>query len=146
MTLREKQEYIDNFCENTFDKHSDGCEGCPFNYETAWCHVGSAFDIKEDEVDAVLAQMQPKPDVALAMEVDKTLNEMVNHPNHYNREGAMESIDEMILIFGEEAVANFCLCNVWKYRYRASEKNGIEDLKKSDWYIRKYKELTGNAG
>lgn len=65
----------------------------------------------------------------------------VNHPSHYNREDAMESIDEMVLVFGKEAVKNFCLCNVWKYRYRAADKNGQEDLKKSDWYMKKYKEL-----
>lgn len=67
--------------------------------------------------------------------------ETVNHPSHYNRENAMECIDEMILIFGEEAVRNFCLCNAWKYRYRAADKNGEEDLKKSDWYLNKFKEL-----
>lgn len=67
--------------------------------------------------------------------------DVVNHPKHYCREGGMESIDEMVEVFGAEAVMNFCLCNVWKYRYRASDKNGEEDLKKSDWYMRKYKEL-----
>ena len=69
------------------------------------------------------------------------VNDVVNHPKHYCREGGIESIDEMVLVFGVEAVKNFCLCNVWKYRYRASDKNGEEDLKKSDWYMRKYKEL-----
>lgn len=53
----------------------------------------------------------------------------------------MESIEEMELILGREAVMHFCLCNVLKYRYRAASKNGEEDLKKSDWYMRKYKEL-----
>ena len=65
----------------------------------------------------------------------------VDHPVHYNREGALECIDEMLLIFGKEAVKNFCLLNAWKYRYRAADKNGEEDLRKSDWYLCKYKEL-----
>lgn len=69
----------------------------------------------------------------------------VNRPKHYNREGGMESIDEMTLVFGIEAVKNFCLCNVWKYRYRAADKNGEEDLRKSDWYMNKYKELCENS-
>ena len=69
----------------------------------------------------------------------------VNHPQHYNRKNAMECIDEMILVFGEEAVKHFCLCNAWKYRYRAADKNGEEDLKKSDWYLKKYKELCGGS-
>ena len=70
---------------------------------------------------------------------------VISKPKHYNREGAMESIDEMELIFGKEAVKHFCLCNAWKYRYRAIDKNGEEDLKKSDWYLRKYKELCNGA-
>ena len=36
---------------------------------------------------------------------------------------------------------HFCLCNAWKYRYRAGDKNGMEDIAKSDWYIAKYREL-----
>lgn len=67
--------------------------------------------------------------------------EAVNHPSHYNRENSTECIEEMILVFGKEVVKNFCLCNVWKYRYRAADKNGAEDLAKSDWYFNKYKEL-----
>lgn len=67
---------------------------------------------------------------------------MVDHPFHYNRSGAIECIDEMELVFGLEATANFCLLNCWKYRYRAGLKNnGYEDLEKSDWYMNRYKEL-----
>ena len=69
---------------------------------------------------------------------------IISKPKHYNREGGMECIDEMILVFGKEAVKHFCLCNAWKYRYRAADKNGEEDLKKSDWYLSKYKELNGD--
>lgn len=70
--------------------------------------------------------------------------EYINKPTHYNREGAIECIEEMILVFGEQKTADFCLLNAWKYRYRAGEKPGeeaIKDLQKSDWYMRKYKEL-----
>ena len=65
----------------------------------------------------------------------------VEHPKHYNREKGIECIEEMIEVFGIEAVKNFCLCNIWKYRYRAADKNGEEDLDKSDWYMQKYIEL-----
>ena len=79
------------------------------------------------------------------MDINEKNNEdIITHPNHYNRENATESIHEMELVFGKEAVKAFCLCNVWKYRYRASDKNGIEDIKKSDWYMRKYRELCSN--
>lgn len=65
----------------------------------------------------------------------------VDHPAHYNRNNAIECIDEMELVFGPEATANFCLLNCWKYRYRAGDKNGQQDIEKSDWYMQKYKEL-----
>jgi hypothetical protein len=69
----------------------------------------------------------------------------VNHPSHYCQDGSMEAIDEMIAVFGVEAVKNFCLLNVWKYRKRAIFKNGEEDLKKSDWYMKKFVELNGRG-
>ena len=65
--------------------------------------------------------------------------EMVNHPAHYKRDGAMECIDEMLLLFGKKEVMSFCKLNAWKYRYRAMDKNGQEDINKSDYYIRLYK-------
>lgn len=61
-------------------------------------------------------------------------------PNHYKIH-AMECWDEMEVAFGKEAVITFCKLNAWKYRYRASAKNGEEDLKKADVYLQKAKEL-----
>ena len=66
--------------------------------------------------------------------------DMVNHPKHYNL-GKHECIDEMIAMFGVEQVKAFCRCNAYKYRYRASAKNGQEDLDKAEWYIDKLMEL-----
>lgn len=76
-------------------------------------------------------------------EIPGTESSAVDHPKHYGREGAMECIDEMVLVFGVEATMNFCLLNSWKYRYRAADKNGAEDIEKSDWYMAKYAELKG---
>lgn len=63
----------------------------------------------------------------------------VNHPAHY--QGQHECIDEMVALFGVDAVKDFCRCNVHKYRYRADAKNGQEDLDKADWYMTKLMEL-----
>ena len=44
--------------------------------------------------------------------------------------------DEMILVFGKEAVKDFCKCNAWKYRYREGMKGSKEeDLKKAKNYL-----------
>lgn len=70
-------------------------------------------------------------------------NDMVNKPPHYCREGGMECIEEMIMLFGAEEVATFCKLTAYRYRYRVLDKwNPHEDMAKSDWYINKYKELT----
>lgn len=66
--------------------------------------------------------------------------DVVNNPKHYKLY-QHECIDEMILVFGIEDVKAFCKCNIWKYRYRASAKNGEEDLRKAEWYMNKLEEL-----
>lgn len=78
-------------------------------------------------------------------EEEAPVEDIVNHPSHYTH-GGMECIDEMVLIFGVEAVKHFCVCNAWKYRKRAMYKNGQEDMDKSDWYLRKYYELEHQQG
>jgi len=80
----------------------------------------------------------------MTIEEKRQVIDNVNHPSHYTQ-GGMECIDEMVLIFGREAVMSFCVCNAWKYRKRAMYKNGQEDMDKSDWYIKKYVELSNDA-
>lgn len=70
----------------------------------------------------------------------KTSN-MVNHPSHY-KGNKFECIDVMLDTFSKEEVEAFCKLNAFKYLYRANKKNGIEDMKKAEWYIKKYNELT----
>ena len=72
-------------------------------------------------------------------------NNEIQHPKYYNREGAMECFDEFVLMYGIEAAKYACLFNIHKYRYRAADKNGVEDLKKSDWYMKKYRDLSSKT-
>lgn len=63
--------------------------------------------------------------------------EQVNHPGHYNQAGRKECIVEMEEKFGKEAVIHFCLCNEFKYLYRAGNKDGNsydQDRQKAQWY------------
>ena len=69
--------------------------------------------------------------------------EQVNHPSHYQKNGK-ECIDCMIDEFGIKAVIDFCMCNAYKYRWRAGLKEGNskeQDLAKAQWYIKKAEEL-----
>lgn len=70
----------------------------------------------------------------------KTTEDTVNHPAHYET-GKYNCIDVMIETQGADTVANFCICNAFKYLYRWKNKNGIEDIKKAQWYIGKFLEL-----
>lgn len=58
----------------------------------------------------------------------------VDHPAHYNS-GKYECLTVMEDVFGTEAVKHFCLCNAFKYLWRAEKKNGLEDLKKAQFYL-----------
>lgn len=68
------------------------------------------------------------------------MNDNVNHPSHYET-GKFECIEVMEEALGIEAVQGFCLCNAFKYIYRCRNKNGIEDIKKADWYLKKLIEI-----
>ena len=72
--------------------------------------------------------------------MDSPKIDSINHPGHYES-GKFECIDVMLETQGPEAVKNFCICNAFKYLYRHKRKNGIEDIKKADWYLKKYIEL-----
>lgn len=68
------------------------------------------------------------------------MSDNVNHPKHYET-GRFECIEVMEEALGTEAVKGFCLCNAFKYIYRCRNKNGIEDIKKADWYLKKLIEI-----
>lgn len=77
--------------------------------------------------------------------VEAPEEDVIESPNHYCRDNGMECIEEIRMVFGDEVAAHFCLGNIWKYRYRAADKNGAEDIAKSDKYIRMYRKITGQT-
>jgi hypothetical protein len=73
-------------------------------------------------------------------------NDMVNNPGHYQSMVADLNIDcitAMRAAFGNYETAVFCKLNAFKYVWRASSKNGNEDIDKASWYLSKYRELGG---
>lgn len=59
----------------------------------------------------------------------------VNHPSHYEGSTSLECIQCMEVAMGKQAVADFCLCNAFKYLWRYKNKNGKEDVSKARWYL-----------
>lgn len=86
-------------------------------------------DSSKDEIQSVkLTQEQEK-------EVDNVVNDPVNHPSHYQGNG-VECIDCIAsAVSGLDGFHAFCAGNAIKYIFRFSHKNGVEDLRKAEWYI-----------
>lgn len=64
-------------------------------------------------------------------------NDAVNHPSHYTQ-GRFEVIDIIEdAVQGADPFEAVCLANVIKYTTRYRHKNGVEDLKKAQWYLAK---------
>lgn len=125
MTIEEKRRTLYSYCGGV------DCKVCLLNY-------GVGGEIKcLNFRNAAEAEL----DKALEITGNKkaTLNENVDHPKHY--QGKNECIDVMIAMFGVEAVKHFCMCNAYKYRFRAAAKNGAEDIAKAEWYESKLIEL-----
>lgn len=67
----------------------------------------------------------------------------VNKPSHYNN-GNIECIDYIEQQLSPEEFKGYLLGNVIKYTHRHKYKNGLEDLKKAQWYQNKYIDKYGD--
>ena len=62
--------------------------------------------------------------------------DMVNHPGHYISETGLETIDVIeAFTFDLKGIEATDTGNVLKYMCRWKSKNGLEDLKKAQWYL-----------
>jgi hypothetical protein len=75
-----------------------------------------------------LERLEPAPTVNECLTVDN-----VNHPAHYNQ-GGIECI-EAIKAALVDGFPDYLRGNVIKYLWRYKEKGGVEDLRKSAWYL-----------
>lgn len=67
------------------------------------------------------------------------------NPDHYKNQTSLECIEAMELVFGRDAVIDFCRCNAWKYIWRWKNKNGEEDLEKAGWYLKRAFDMLDGA-
>ena len=68
-----------------------------------------------------------------------TIQDIVNSPIHYNQAG-IECIDSIAAALGD-GFEYYLQGNVMKYLWRYRYKNGVEDLKKAEWYQSKLIEM-----
>lgn len=65
-----------------------------------------------------------------------SVEDVVNHPIHYNT-GNIEVIDYIEDKLGMDGFLDYCIGNVMKYVSRYKYKNGVQDLQKAEWYLRR---------
>lgn len=64
----------------------------------------------------------------------------VNQPSHYTN-GFIECIDAMQSMLTHDEFIGYLRGNIFKYQWRYKHKNGLEDLKKAQWYQAKLIEV-----
>lgn len=158
MTIEEKRQAIADYCRSKQLCTVGQGYPCPLYHLPMSGHCYKGVDDADVEQRFELVSAMPdycgqKEDMEVwsvekDIEIENTLHELreleaVNHPSHYNQ-GGIECIDAMVSAFGKQAVSSFCLCNAFKYIWRADHKNGREDIEKANWYLTKYKELTAD--
>ena len=73
-----------------------------------------------------------------------TLEDQVNHPNHYTQ-GGIECIEAMEAAMSPEAFRGYCKGNVIKYLWRYESKgNPVQDLLKAQWYLERLIQVEAN--
>lgn len=70
------------------------------------------------------------------LELFKEGQDNVNSPNHYTTT-SIECIVAMEAMLSHEEFIGYLRGNIFKYQWRYKQKNGIEDLKKAQWYQNK---------
>lgn len=69
------------------------------------------------------------------LDCDAVKNDKINHPAHYTQ-GEIECIDALAAATtGLQGIEAVCTANAIKYLWRWKLKNGVEDLKKAQFYI-----------
>ena len=69
--------------------------------------------------------------------------EAVNSPEHYKTGGSIECIEYIKDFLTEEEFIGYLRGNVAKYMHRWRYKNGLEDLKKAQVYLKWIVEVVG---
>lgn len=65
-----------------------------------------------------------------------TQADMVNHPAHYKSGTGLEAIDVIeAFTFDLKGIEATDTGNILKYMCRWKNKNGLQDLKKAQWYL-----------
>lgn len=87
----------------------------------------SPQELMKSAIDRIIKQRQE----------EAKKHDAVNHPSHYTQ-GEVECIDAIAsACINKQGIEAVCAANIIKYLWRYESKNGIEDVKKAQWYLQK---------
>lgn len=117
---------------------SDAWDDMPLNSE--WV-VSAVVNVEEIKVIGNPVMVWSSEYFELVEEVDLSMYEVpekdnVNQPQHYASQ-PIECIVAMEAMLSPEEFIGYLRGNIFKYQWRYKQKNGIEDLKKAQWYQNK---------
>lgn len=157
MNREEKKEWLkarkDNINIVFYCSSVTSCRECPFTTDGHGCNKNNKEKtdllkevwteehdyIKNEKVELEKIAADPSkigPTITVKDTTDKQLN-----PDHY-KAGKLQVIEQMLIMYGVNAVSSFCKLNVYKYHARAGLKGDASmDHKKADWYMRLYDRL-----
>lgn len=100
-----------------------------------WEYFKQAYAAASAQPDPIPNQSKPIVDsVVEELLKRKQIGDSVVHPQHYNQ-GSIECLDAIAAAGHAES---FCVGSCLKYLWRYKHKNGIEDLKKAQFYLNWY--------
>lgn len=148
------KEQYDNACKLVDDGYTLWFGGeCPVPYDThvqVWMNDGTKGDSQYPlakhwrwewdsgvlNIIAYKIAVNRNEELSVVYERD-----VVNHPSHYTN-GKVECIDAIeSATVGKTGIEAVCVANVIKYLWRYEDKNGLEDIKKAQWYLNKLIEV-----
>jgi hypothetical protein len=126
---KSKEEKCCGNCYFFKDETADGFGKCDVTVGFQSCeHCCDKWQAKEDEVDE---DIHIKPKFKDVKKVKIVLDDDINNPKHYTQ-GKIEPIDYILA-----NKLDFLEGNIVKYVTRYKYKNGVEDLKKAEFYFKK---------
>nr|WP_304097990.1 DUF3310 domain-containing protein [Mitsuokella multacida] len=90
---------------------------------------------QEEQIAEPDLKEEPAPEAVEAPAADEPVEDVVNHPRHYQTPGGIECIDMIKSTLGKDGYHAYCWGNAIKYIVRHEKKDGKISLQKAEWYI-----------
>jgi hypothetical protein len=142
----EKKRLVDRF-DALCDKIDCYNERCPLDGNpdrACYCIEEHSVEEIKNAIRTLEKYLETKKESDKPTEATATPS-AIDHPSHYNQ-GGVECIDAIkAATVGLNGFEGFCAGNALKYLWRWKHKNGVECLKKCQWYLdRLIEEESGN--